>query len=633
MIEYSWLLLALPALGAIINLILGGRISKNVVGWIATAAVGASFAVAVAVVLALAGLPAEERSVTVQLWNWISIENLSINAALLIDPLSAVMMLVVTGVGTLIHIYSISYMHDDERVQRFFVYLNFFVFAMLILVLSDSFAGMFVGWEGVGLASYLLIGFWFDRRDDLYGWYADAGKKAFLVNRVGDFGMLVAMMALWSAVGTLTFGEVFSAAEAGIPASVATIICLGLLLGATGKSAQIPLFVWLPDAMAGPTPVSALIHAATMVTAGIYMIARTNALWHLAPSISELAAWIGALTAIMAATVAIVQTDLKKVLAYSTVSQLGFMMLAVGVGAYGAGIFHLVTHAFFKAVLFLGAGSVMHALHGETDMRKMGGLREKMPSTWITMLLGAMALAGIPLMAGYFSKDAIMLGTLGHSIPLYVIGMVTALLTAIYAFRMIFLTFHGEPRDKKLFDHAHESPSLITIPLWILGILSVVAGLLNLPFVLTLEKWLEPVVGHHTEPSLGTEIFALLFSAAIALLGLYIAWSRYCKESAWAKNLQARFKPLMPALQNSWYFDKFYEKIEWEPLWSMAKWFSGFGEKNIIDGAVNGVSRGVGWLGEGARRLQTGLVPVYALSILGGAVLVVLYFVIQYFVA
>lgn len=633
MIDYAWLLLALPALGALVNMFLGGRLSKNAIGWIATAAVAAAFAVAIIITLNLMGLPPEARSVTVQLWNWIHIGELSINAALLIDPLSAIMMLVITGVGTLIHIYSISYMHDDERVQRFFVYLNFFVFAMLILVLSDSFAGMFVGWEGVGLASYLLIGFWFDRRDDLYGWYADAGKKAFIVNRVGDFGMLVAMMAIWSALGTLTFSEVFAGAEAGLTASVATIICLGLLLGATGKSAQLPLFVWLPDAMAGPTPVSALIHAATMVTAGIYMIARTNVLWHLAPNVAELAAWIGALTAIMAATVAIVQTDLKKVLAYSTVSQLGFMMLAVGVGAYGAGIFHLVTHAFFKAVLFLGAGSVMHALHGETDMRKMGGLRAKMSTTWITMLLGAMALAGIPLMSGYFSKDAIMLGVLGHSIPLYAIGMITALLTAIYAFRMIFMTFHGEPRDKKLFDHAHESPALMTIPLWILGILSVLSGVLNLPFVLTLEHWLEPVVGHHTPPSLATEYFALGFSAVIALLGFYIAWSRYLKNAGWAKSLQKSFGAIQPALNGAWYIDNIYHRLVRDPLWAIAGWLGAVGDRSVIDGTVNGLSRGVERLGEGARRLQTGLVPVYAFSILVGVTALVLYFIIYYFVA
>ncbi|MGL4648319.1 MAG: NADH-quinone oxidoreductase subunit L, partial [Caldilineaceae bacterium] len=375
MLQYAWLLLALPAAGALINMLFGHRLGKNAIGAIAAGVVIAAFGVGVALLVGLLALPAAERAVTVPLWDWITIGTLDLGAALLVDPLSITMVLVVTGVGSLIHLYAISYMHEDERFQRFFVYLNFFIFSMLILVLSDSFAGMFVGWEGVGLASFLLIGFWFDVKDNLYGWYADAGKKAFLVNRIGDFGMLVAMMALWAALGTLTFHDVFEQAEAGaLAGGVATLVCLMLLLGATGKSAQIPLFVWLPDAMAGPTPVSALIHAATMVTAGIYMIARTWPLWHLSPAASETAAWIGALTAFVAATIALVQTDLKKVLAYSTVSQLGFMMLGVGAGAYGAAIFHLVTHAFFKALLFLAAGSVMHGLHGETDMRKMGGL-------------------------------------------------------------------------------------------------------------------------------------------------------------------------------------------------------------------------------------------------------------------
>jgi NADH-quinone oxidoreductase subunit L len=552
---------------------------------------------------------------------------LNINAALLIDPLSIVMALVVTGVGSLIHIYAISYMHDDSMFQRFFVYLNFFIFSMLILVLSDSFAGMFVGWEGVGLASYLLIGFWYDRKDGLYGSYADAGKKAFIVNRIGDFGMLVAMMAIWAALGTLTFKDVFHGAEAGMLAGgVATLICLMLLLGATGKSAQIPLFVWLPDAMAGPTPVSALIHAATMVTAGIYMIARTQPLWHLAPDAAMVAAWIGALTALMAASIALVQTDLKKVLAYSTVSQLGYMMLGVGVAAYGASIFHLLTHAVFKALLFLAAGSVMHGLAGETDMRKMGGLKAKMPATYWTFLAGTIALAGIPLTSGFLSKDAILLGTLVKSPLLYVIGLTTALMTAIYAFRMFFMVFHGEARDKKLVDHAHESPRLMTWPLWILAAVSLVDSLLNLPFVLTLEKFLEPAIGAHEEPALTLELLALALSVVVSLLGLAMAYGLYIRRDSWVQSIKKGFAFLQGPLEHKWYFDEVYNVAVVDPLKALGAWFAAFFDPKVIDGAVNGVAHGTSRLGEYARRLQNGVVPTYALSILVGVAAVVVYF-------
>ena len=627
MIQFAWLLLAFPAAGALINLFFGRRLSKNAIGAIASGAVIGAFAVAVMLLVALLGLPAEERAVTVTLWQWITVGTLDIKAALLIDPLSVVMALVVTGVGGLIHVYAISYMHDDAMFQRFFVYLNFFIFSMLILVLSDSFAGMFVGWEGVGLASYLLIGFWFDRKDDLYGWYADAGKKAFIVNRIGDFGMLVAMMAIWAALGTLTFHDVFAQAEAGmLAAGTATLICLMLLLGATGKSAQIPLFVWLPDAMAGPTPVSALIHAATMVTAGIYMIARTQPLWHLAPDASTVAAWIGALTALMAASVALVQTDLKKVLAYSTVSQLGYMMLGVGVAAYGASIFHLLTHAVFKALLFLAAGSVMHGLHGDTDMRKMGGLKAKMPATYWTFLAGTIALAGIPLTSGFLSKDGILLGALVHSPVLYVVGLFTALLTAIYAFLMFFLVFHGEPRDKKLIDHAHESPRLITWPLWILAGLSLVDSLLNLPFILTLEKFLEPALGAHEEPALTLELLALALSVVISLLGLAMAYGLYMRRDGWAQNLKKSLSFMQGPLENKWYFDEVYNTAVVNPLKAIGGWFTSFFDPRVIDGAVNGVAHGTSRLGEYARRLQNGYVPTYALSILVGVAAVVVYF-------
>ncbi|MBI3960701.1 MAG: NADH-quinone oxidoreductase subunit L, partial [Chloroflexi bacterium] len=421
MLDFAWLIFAFPAVGALINLFFGARLSKNAIGWIASGAVVGAFAVAVGLLFGLLGLDAEHRTATIHLWDWIDVGGFHAPAAMLIDSLSVTMALVVTGVGALIHLYATGYMHDEERFQRFFVYLNFFVFAMLILILSDNFLGMFVGWEGVGLASYLLIGFYFDKEDSTYGSYADAGKKAFIVNRIGDFGMMLAMMALWTSLGTITFEGVFEhAGELG--AGVTTAVCLLLLLAATGKSAQLPLFVWLPDAMAGPTPVSALIHAATMVTAGVYMIARTHVLFALAPGVMATTAWVGGLTALLGASIALAQTDLKKILAYSTISQLGYMILGVGVGAYAFAIFHLVTHAFFKALLFLSAGNVMHGLHGELDINKMGNLRAKMPTTYRLFAIGALALAGFPLTSGFFSKDAILLTVFDSNLLLYVLG-------------------------------------------------------------------------------------------------------------------------------------------------------------------------------------------------------------------
>ena len=630
MFEFAWLLLALPAAGALINLFFGSRLGNRNVGLIAVGAVVAAFLVAVGVFTSLLGLDAEARSVTVPLWQWITIGDFKVAVALLLDPLSLTMALIVTGVGSLIHIYSMSYMEHDERVQRFFVFMNFFIFAMLLLVLSDSFLGMFVGWEGVGLASYLLIGFWFDRRDDSYGWYADAGKKAFLVNRVGDFGMIVATLAIWSTLGSLTFSDVFAQAHGGaLSVGMANFICLMLLLAASGKSAQIPLFVWLPDAMAGPTPVSALIHAATMVTEGIYMIARTQALWHIGIQAAQTAAWIGALTALFAASIALVQYDLKKILAYSTISQLGYMMLGVGVGSYGAAIFHLTTHAFFKALLFLAAGSVMHATHGELDIRKMGGLRDKMPATFRTYLIGALALAGIPPLAGFFSKDAILLGALATNPLLYVVGIVTALLTAFYSFRSVFIPFFGKPRDKHLYDHAHESPALMTGPLWVLAVLAILAGVLNLPFVLTMEKFLAPALGEHGEAALPLELLAITLSIVVALFGLVMAWARYLRGESWPQRMADTVKGLQSAVDHRWYVDDFYSNWIVLPLRRLSEWFAATFDKKYIDGTVNGIAAGSLRLGERVRYLESGAIPNYALSILIGVVVLVIYFVFQ----
>lgn len=630
MFDLAWLLFAFPAAGVLINLFFGHRLSKQMIGAIASGVVVGAFVVALGLFFSLLGLPGEERVVTVHLWDWITIGTLDVGAAMLIDPLSITLTLVVTGVGALIHIYATSYMEHDERFQRFFIYLNFFIFAMLILVLSDSFLGMFVGWEGVGLASFLLIGFWFDQRDDSYGYYADAGKKAFLVNRIGDFGIIVAMLAIWTTLGSLTFSEVFKHAEGGLGVGAANFICLMLLLGAAGKSAQIPLYIWLPDAMAGPTPVSALIHAATMVTAGIYLIARTHVLWHIAADASMIAAWIGALTALLAATMALVQTDLKKILAYSTVSQLGYMMLGVGVGAYGAAIFHLVTHAFFKALLFLAAGSVMHGLHGELDIRKMGGLKDKMPSTFRTFAIGSAALAGIPLFSGFFSKDAILASALVYNPALYAIGLFTALLTAFYSFRAVFVPFYGTPRDKHLYDHAHESPAAMTIPLWILAALALIGGILQLPLhipSLGLEHWLAPSIGEHEAPPLTPELIAITLSALIAVFGFLMARARYLSKEPWAQSFAKPFAVFQPLAEHKWYVDELYMRFIVNPLRALSEWFATVIDKSGIDALVNGVGALSMRLGGQVRHLQNGAVPSYALSILVGVTVIVAYFV------
>lgn len=623
MITFAWLIFLFPLLGAVTNLVAGRRLGRAA-GWIATAAVTLSFGVAVAMLFALVGRPPEDMHVQQTLWSWITLGTFRVEFAMLIDPLSITMALVVTGVSALIHLYSVSYMEHDERMVRYFVYLNFFVLMMLILVMANNFLMMYVGWEGVGLASYLLIGFWFAKPSA-----ADAGKKAFLVNRIGDVGLALAIMLIWTTIGTVNFLEVGEQA-AGLQA-VATTVGLLLLLAATGKSAQLPLFVWLPDAMEGPTPVSALIHAATMVTAGVYMIARNSAIFALTPTAMTWVAWIGAATAFMAATIAVTQTDLKRILAYSTISQLGFMFMAVGVGAYTAAIFHLMTHAFFKALLFLGAGSVMHALHGELDVRKMGGLRAKLPSTYWTYLIGAAALAGVPLMSGFFSKDAILFFSFEQNIWLYLVGLATAAITAFYAFRSVFLTFWGEPRDRKLFDKAHESPRIMTIPLWILALLSLLGGIINLPALETLGLYLEEVFTgavHAAEEALVLELVLAAVAGTVALVMIYVAYRVYVKQPALATRTAERFPWLYNFLVNKWYIDDAYMRYIVNPLKQLAGGFAGF-DKNYIDGAVNGIAGGLGWLGRQTRRLQNGLISTYALAVVIGVVAVVGYLALR----
>ncbi len=638
MLELAWLILVFPALGTLINLFVGGRFGERGIHAVASGAVILSFLVSLGLFFGLMGLDEHHRVLTVHLWDWITIGSFNAPAALLIDPLSVTMALVVTGVGSLIHIYAGGYMQGEQRYQRFFVYLNFFILAMLVLILSNNLVGMFVGWEGVGLASYLLIGFYFDRHDTTYGHYADAGKKAFLVNRVGDFGMMLAIFLLWTGVGSVVFEEIFARSDA-LTTGAATTICLLLLLAATGKSAQLPLFVWLPDAMAGPTPVSALIHAATMVTAGIYMIARTHVLWELAPIAGDLAAWVGGLTALLAASIALTQVDLKKILAYSTISQLGYMMLGVGVGAYAFGIFHLVTHAFFKALLFLAAGNVMHGLPGGVlDIRKMGNLRAKMPATHWLFVIGAAALAGLPLTSGFFSKDGILLHASSHNILLYLIGLFTALLTAFYSFRAVFMAFWGEARDQRIHAHAHESPTMMTAPLWILAVLALAGGFLNLPFLLTLEHYLEPAVGSPSfHPTVALESVLLAVSAVVSVVGIALAYGRYVQGTAsdprqgrgagWATSVTKLFKPLEPAAQSRWYVDEIYSALIVSPLLALSQWFDRVIDQGIVDGAVNLIGQANLAVGNALRKVHNGLVPTYALSLFVGVVAMVLYFV------
>ncbi len=631
MLDYAWLILAFPALGALIVSFLGTRLGRRAVGFLAPAMVFLSFAVAVTLFIQLLGLPAEERSHEVTLWRWMVVGNFSVDVALLVDQLSVTMALVVTGIGFLIHVYSAGYMHDDPRHPRYFAYLNLFILMMTTLILANNYLLMFVGWEGVGLASYLLIGFWFEKPSA-----ADAGKKAFIVNRIGDFGLLLAIMIIWTGLGSLQFTEVFRAAPEVWGAGNAAVMTatMLMLLAATGKSAQIPLFVWLPDAMEGPTPVSALIHAATMVTAGVYMIARSATLFDLAPATGNWVAWVGMATAFIAGTIALTQTDLKRILAYSTVSQLGFMFVAVGVGAYAAGIFHLMTHAFFKALLFLAAGSVMHALHGELDIRKMGNLRAVLPTTYWTFLIGAAALAGIPLLSGFFSKDAILFYAFEHAVPLWVVGIITAFITACYSFRMVFMAFWGQERDKKLFSHAHESPAVMTVPLIILAIGAILAGYVGLPSISAIDGWLEPVFqgGAHAGGTAPSSIFnlqssiielvLLAVSALVALAGAFLAYRAYVADRDLPKRARAAFGPLTRLVENKYYVDEAYNMIVVGPLRALGEWFAATFDKGGIDGAVNGLAGLTGWAGSQVRRLQTGMVGLYALAMLFGAVAV-----------
>ncbi len=662
MYDKLWLIPFFPLLGSIINGLLGKRFIKNekLIGAIGTGMLFLSFLVSCKYFIQLLGDSVKSHQNVIA--SWMSVGNLQVDWGFLLDPLSALMIMVVTGVGTLIHLYSIGYMHGEEGFYRYFSYLNLFVFSMLMLVLGNNALVMFVGWEGVGLCSYLLIGYYFEKKSA-----GDAAKKAFVMNRVGDFGFLLGLFTIFWALGshgvwTINFVEITENAhllsgDMVLGASVTTVATLCFFLGATGKSAQLPLFTWLPDAMEGPTPVSALIHAATMVTAGVYMIGRMNLLFAMSPTTMFVVALVGALTAIFAATIGFAQNDIKRVLAYSTVSQLGFMFVAMGVGAFTAGIFHLMTHAFFKACLFLGSGSVIHAMHhalhhahlddDAQDMRNMGGLRKKMPVTWATFGISCLAISGLPFFSGFFSKDEILwwtfASTRGNKV-IWVIVVVAAFMTAFYMFRCLYMTFYGEQKtNPKAKDHVHESPWVITLPLVVLAGLATVGGLIGIPHAIDiahvgnkLNAFLAPVFHHSQElykieahGSASTEIILMVFSVAVALAGIGLATVMYMKDPSLPGKFTAKFSTLHRAVFNKWYVDEIYDTLFVNTTKKLGIFcWRGFDVK-VVDGIVNGVAKLVGALSSVLRYTQSGLFQNYALTMVLGTVVMLAIFILK----
>jgi NADH-quinone oxidoreductase subunit L len=613
---------------------------RKLVAFIGPAVVGVAFVVSLLSVIALAARSPHDRLFVQVLFPWIQAGGFSAPAALQLDPLSSVMILVVTGVGFLIHVYSVGYMSHEKAFARYFVYLNLFTFAMLVLVLGSNYLVMFVGWEGVGLCSYLLIGYWYEKKSA-----SDAGKKAFIVNRVGDFGFILGLFLLFWTFGTVNYTEVFAkipmlSASGVLTTEIATAITLLFFIGAIGKSAQIPLYVWLPDAMEGPTPVSALIHAATMVTAGVYMVARSNALYLLSPVSMGVVAVVGAATAIFSATIGITQNDIKRVLAYSTVSQLGYMFLACGVGAFTAGIFHLMTHAFFKALLFLGSGSVIHALSGEQDMRKMGSLKKHLPITFTTMFIATLAIAGIPGLSGFFSKDEILWKAFSSphgNIVLWAIGALAAGVTAFYMFRLVFLTFFGASRmEPQVEKHVHESPGSMTVPLMLLAVFSVIGGWVGIPEVLGghnyFEEWLAPVFAHGAAGGHGAahhpvalELGLMAGSILVALCGIGLAYYLYRVRTEKPEKIAETVPRLYDVVYNKYYVDEIYDVVIVRRIVDGSVWLWKAFDAAFIDGIVNGVASLVRGAGDRLRRVQTGVVGNYAFSLLLGAVLIVGY--------
>ncbi len=625
MARYFWLIPLVPGASAFVLLLFGRRFSRRWVAWQASAAVFLSFALTVAALAKISAAGGGAAPLSKVLLSWIVSGAFSASVALTFDGLAAVMAAVVTGVGFLIHVYSAAYMAEDRAYSRYFAFLNLFTFFMLVLVLASDIVLMFVGWEGVGLCSYLLIGFWFDRPAA-----AAAGLKAFLVNRIGDAAFMVGVLFLLANVGSSSFAAINAAPGSGLlgpgPATLAAIL---LFVGATGKSAQIPLYVWLPDAMEGPTPVSALIHAATMVTAGVYMVCRLNGLFTASPAASSVVAWVGAVTAVYAATMALVQHDLKRVLAYSTISQIGYMFIGCGVGAYAAGMFHLLTHAFFKSLLFLAAGSVIHALGGEQDMRRMGGLRKRLPVTSFVFLIGALAVSGIPFLSGFFSKDAILTGAYaGGRYALYALGLAAAVLTAFYMFRLVYVAFYGAERTSPAPGaQSHEQPRAMTVPLIVLAVLSAVAGLIGLPALFgeranVIGRFLEgsfAAAAPHPAPS--TEIALSLAATASALLGLGLAFLLYRRSPGIPARLAGRFPGIHRLLVRKYYVDEAYDAVIVRPLVRGAEAIYERFDLKVVDGALNGSAAAATRAGRGLNALQSGLVRDYALAFLLGAIL------------
>jgi NADH-quinone oxidoreductase subunit L len=621
----------LPLLGFAVNGLFGRRLSKNTVGVIGSGVLLVSFILSVLCFNQVAA----SGAIQVNLYNFLTVDGLSANFGFLIDHLSVWMMLIVTGVGFLIHVYSIGYMHDDEGFWKFFAYLNLFIFSMLLLIMGDNFLMLFFGWEGVGLCSYLLIGFWYTNKE-----YGKAARKAFIMNRIGDLGLLLGMFMIFQTFGSLNYADIFNALPGiRLEAGVATAICLLLFIGAMGKSAQIPLYTWLPDAMAGPTPVSALIHAATMVTAGVYLIARCNPLYNISGDAMHFVAAIGVFTAIFAAVIGLRQNDIKKVLAYSTVSQLGLMFVALGMGAYATAIFHVTTHAFFKALLFLSAGSVIHGMGGEQDIRKMGGLRKAMPVTFWVFLIGTMAIAGFPFLSGFFSKDEIFAFTYAHGGKMWWgLAGLGAMFTAIYMCRLLYVTFFGEFRGtEEQKHHLHESPAVMTVPLVILAVLSIVGGFLNTPHFLHLgnDQWLAhwfsgagatgmpviPLNELHLDAS--TEWSLMLFTTGLAMAIIVALYFVYGKKSNLPVADEAQ-TGLTKVIANKFYVDEIYDFLFVRPVEKLSKIGHYYLDIQGIDGIVNGIATGVQRFGARMRKLQNGNIEYYLLGMVAGAVLLML---------
>jgi len=625
--NYIWLIPVLPLAGFIINGLGRNALSEKMIGFIGSFLVLVSFGISVGAFLQI---QSTGHAINVHIYDWINVSGFQVPFSFLVDQLSSLMLLIITGVGFLIHLYSIGYMHNDDGFGKFFAYLNLFVFFMLLLVMGSNYVIMFIGWEGVGLCSYLLIGFWYTNPN-----YAAAANKAFIMNRIGDLGFLLGIFLIGVTFKSIAFADIFphAASMHGAPFVLITIL---LFVGATGKSAQIPLFTWLPDAMAGPTPVSALIHAATMVTAGIYMIARSNILFTLAPDTMHIIAIIGLATAIFAALIALTQTDIKKVLAYSTVSQLGYMFLGLGVGAYTGAFFHLMTHAFFKGLLFLGAGSVIHGVSGEQDMRKMGGLKSKLPITFVTMLVGTLAISGIPPFAGFFSKDEILAHAFAQSPTLYIIGVIGAMLTAFYMFRMLYLTFYGKFRGTHEQEHhLHESPPSMTIPLIVLAILSTVGGFLGFPGEHHwLQHWLAPVfatstaVAPSSELSQSTEYLLMCVSVGAAVLAIAYAYIKYNKNAHVPVPDTEERSFLSNLSYHKFYVDEIYDALIRKPLDALSGLLYKVDRKGI-DGLVNGIGDAPVEASKGLRLLQTGNVGFYIFMMVIGIVAILVYSLVK----